>query len=408
MSIFYHTETLSNGLRIIHLPTESPVAYCGYAVNVGTRDEEEDEFGMAHFVEHLLFKGTKHRSSWHILNRMEVVGGELNAYTSKEETFIYSTFLETHVERAIELLSDLVFHSTFPQSEIEKEVEVILDEINSYKDNPSELIYDEFENMMFAHHDLGHNILGVAEHLEQFDTAKGVAFMAKHYTPDNMVFFSMGKTDFRKIKRLVEKYAGEISTKVVQKPRIAPVVAPGKTIIEEKETHQSHVIIGVPAYSLHDENRLSLYMINNILGGPGMNSKLNLALRERHGYVYSVESNLTSYSDTGVLAIYFGSDPKNREKCIHLIHKEISGLRDRAFTDKQLSAAKKQIMGQMGVSVDNKESMVLAMGKSFLHFNRFDSLDQVYKRLENISSSQILSVSNEILDASKLYTLIYK
>ena len=408
MTTQYHTHTLTNGLRIIHLPTQSPVAYCGYAVNVGTRDEEPGEFGMAHFVEHLVFKGTQKRNSWHILNRMEVVGGELNAYTSKEETFVHATFLETHVERAVELLSDLVFHSRFPQSEIEKEVEVILDEINSYKDNPSELIYDEFENLMFANHELGHNILGEAAHLESFTTNSGLAFMAKHYTPDNMVFFSMGCTDFKKIVRLLEKHAGHIHTKAQHKSRIAPETTVGQSRKEKIDTHQSHVIIGARAYSLHHPNRLALYLLNNILGGPGMNSRLNLALRERHGYVYSVESNLTSYSDTGVLAIYFGSDPKNRDKCIKLIQKEIDLLRTTALSEKQLTAAKKQLMGQIGISVDNRESMVLAMGKSFLHFNRFESLEQVSKRIDALTTVQLLEVAQEVFDESQLFRLIYE
>jgi predicted Zn-dependent peptidase len=404
----YLTHTLSNGLRIIHKPTLSPVAYCGYAVNVGTRDEEPGEFGMAHFVEHLLFKGTQKRNSWHILNRMETVGGELNAYTSKEETFVYSTFLETHIERAIELISDLVFHSQFPQAEIEKEVEVILDEINSYKDNPAELIYDEFENLMFANHPLGHNILGEAAHLQSFTTAHGKAFMAKHYTPDNMIFFSMGQTDFKKIVRLLEKLAGAVESAPNLTKRLAPNPTMGQFLRENHDTHQSHVVMGARAYHLHHPNRLALYFINNLLGGPGMNSRLNLALRERHGYVYSVESNLTTYSDTGLITIYFGSDPKNREKCIQLVNKEIRILRDKKLTDLQLSAAKKQMMGQMGISIDNRESLALAMGKSFLHFNRFDSLEQVYTRINQLTTTQLLDVTNEIFDESQLFSLVFE
>ena len=408
MTAQYQTHTLSNGLRIIHLPTQSTVAYCGYAVNVGTRDEEADEFGMAHFVEHLLFKGTKKRNSWHILNRMEVVGGELNAYTSKEETFVHATFLESHIERAIELLSDLVYHSRFPEAEIEKEIDVILDEINSYKDNPSELIYDEFENLLFANHALGHNILGEAAHLEQFSTERGLLFTKKHYTPDNMIFFSMGATKFEKIIRLLEKHAGDIHTKAEHKNRIAPSAISGVQRMEEHDTHQSHVIIGARGYSLHHPNRLALYLINNILGGPGMNSRLNLALRERHGYVYSVESNLTSYSDTGVLAIYFGSDPKNRIKCIKLIEKEIELLRTKALTEKQLTAAKKQLMGQIGISVENRESLALAMGKSFLHFNRFESIEDVSRRIDQLTTTQLLEVANDVFDPSQLFHLIYE
>ncbi len=404
----YQTHILSNGLRLIHMPTTSPVAYCGFAVNAGTRDEEQDEFGMAHFVEHMLFKGTQKRKSMHILNRMEAVGGELNAYTSKEETFVYSVFLEEHLERAVELLSDLVFHSSFPQNEIDKETDVILDEIGSYKDNPSELIYDEFENLMFAEHPLGHNILGETSHLENFTTKHGFAFVQKHYVPGNMIFFSMGKTDFRKVIRLAEKYAGGIPSGDVIRQRAAPQPIIGKVVRENHDTHQSHVMIGARAYSLHDKNRLALYLINNILGGPGMNSRLNLALRERHGYVYSVESSLTSYTDTGLIAIYFGSDPKNRDKCIRLIDKELATLRDKKLTSLQFNAAKKQLMGQMGVSVDNHESMVLAMGKSFLHFNKFESIEEVYHRIEALTVEQLLEVTNEIFDPKQLFTLMFE
>jgi len=405
----YQTYTLANGLRVVHMPSDSPVAYCGYAVNAGTRDEEPHQFGMAHFVEHLLFKGTQKRRSVHILNRMEAVGGELNAYTSKEETFVYSIFLEEHIERAVELLSDLVFHSTFPQSEIEKERDVILDEIGSYKDNPSELIYDEFENLLFDGNDLGHNILGGTESLESFTTADALAFVAKHYVPSNMIFFSMGKTDFRKIVRLLEKYAGSVSVGEVLKNRVVPQpITTGKVVTENHDTHQAHVLIGGRGYSLHDKNRLALYLINNILGGPGMNSRLNLALRERHGYVYSVESTLTSYTDTGVFAIYFGSDPKNRDKCIRLIHKELALLRDKSMTSVQFNAARKQLVGQLGVSVDNKENLALALGKSFLHFNKFESLEEVYQRIEALTAGQLLEVANEVFDPQRLYTLMFE
>ncbi len=409
MTDHYQTYTLANGLRVVHMPSDSPVAYCGYAVNVGTRDEEPHQFGMAHFVEHLLFKGTEKRRSVHILNRMEAVGGELNAYTSKEETFVYSIFLEEHIERAVELLSDLVFHSTFPQNEIEKERDVILDEIGSYKDNPSELIYDEFENLLFEGHELGHNILGDTESLESFTTADALAFVAKHYVPSNMVFFSMGRTDFKKIIRLIEKYASSVPSCEIIKHRKTPLpVTNCKAVTENHDTHQAHVLMGSRGYSLHDKNRLALYMVNNILGGPGMNSRLNLALRERHGYVYSVESTLTSYTDTGVFAIYFGSDPKNRDKCIRLIDKELALLRNKKMTSLQLNAAKKQLMGQLGVSVDNRENLALAVGKSFLHFNKFESLEEVNKRIEALTAKQLLEISNEVFDPKHLYTLMFE
>jgi len=408
MQKLYKEHLLDNGLRIVHLPSDSPVAYCGFAVNVGARDELSHEFGMAHFVEHLLFKGTRKRNSWHILNRMEAVGGELNAYTSKEETFVYSTFLENHFERATELLSDLVFSSRFPAAEIEKEVDVILDEINSYKDNPSELIYDEFENRLFAGHALGHNILGSEESLTSFTTESGLSFIDRFYSPSNMVFFSMGRTDFSRIVKWVNKYAGAVPDFTCARRRVSPDAVSGARFVENHDTHQSHVIIGARGFDLHHDKRLALYLLNNILGGPGMNSRLNLMLRERHGYVYSVESTLTSYTDTGLITIYFGSDPKNRDKCISLVQKEIKKMRDTALTGLQLAAAKKQLVGQLGVSVDNRESLFLALGKSYLHFNRFESLEDVYQRIDSLTVGTLLDVANEIFDESRIFSLIFE
>ncbi len=408
MQKLYQEHLLDNGLRIVHLPSDSPVAYCGFAVNVGARDELVTEFGMAHFVEHLLFKGTNKRNSWHILNRMETVGGELNAYTSKEETFVYSMFLESHFERATELLCDLVFSSRFPATEIEKEVDVILDEINSYKDNPSELIYDEFENRLFAGHELGHNILGTEESLTGFTTDNGLSFVSRFYSPSNMVFFSMGRTNFQRIVKWVNKYAGHVPDFTCSCKRVCPSLVSGSQFLENHDTHQSHVIIGARGYDLHHDKRLALYLLNNILGGPGMNSRLNLILRERHGYVYSVESTLTSYTDTGLIAIYFGSDPKNRDKCISLIQKEIVKLRNNALTSQQFAAAKKQLVGQIGVSVDNRESLFLALGKSYLHYNRFESLDDVYRRLDSLSVGILWDVANEIFDESQIFSLIFE
>ena len=342
----YFSHILPNGLRIVHLPSASPVSYCGFAVNAGTRDEEMDEFGLAHFVEHMIFKGTEKRKSWHILNRMENVGGELNAYTTKEETFVYSIFMEEHFRRAFELLSDLVFHSQFPEQEIEKEVDVILDEINSYEDSPSELIFDEFENLLFDGHALGHNILGDEQSLLGFGSESGKSFMRRFYAPENMVFFSMGRIPFKKIVQMAESTLSDID--------------------------QAHVLIGGRAYSMHDEKRLPLFLLNNLLGGPGMNNRLNVSLREKNGLVYNVESNVTSYTDTGLASIYFGTDPKNKEKAIRLVYKELAKLREVKLTATQLAAAKKQVIGQLGVSGDNREGLFLGLGKSFLHYNRYD------------------------------------
>ncbi|MDL2255074.1 insulinase family protein [Parabacteroides sp. OttesenSCG-928-K15] len=404
----YHAHQLQNGLRVVHLPMDSPVSYCGFAIHAGTRDENPDEFGLAHFVEHMLFKGTAKRKSWHILNRMENVGGELNAYTTKEETFVYSVFMEEHFSRAFELLADLVFHSQFPAQEIEREVDVILDEINSYEDSPSELIYDEFENQLFNGHALGHNILGDEASLLGFRPETGKSFLHRFYVPQRMVFFSMGRRPFSKILKEVEKALSEINIPGQELNRQAPsLVAPHHKTVK-KETHQAHVLIGSRAYSMHDEKRLPLFLLNNILGGPGMNSRLNVSLREKNGLAYNVESSIISYTDTGLANIYFGTDPKNMEKSLRLVHKELDKFRNIKLSTSQLHAAKKQVVGQMGVSNDNKEGLFLGLGKSFLHYNRYDTIEDVFAKIEKITGEEILEVANEVFHKEKLFSLIYQ
>lgn len=404
----YQSHILPNGLRVVHLPMDSPVSYCGYAINAGTRDEEQGEFGLAHFVEHMLFKGTDRRSSWHILNRMENVGGELNAYTTKEETFVYSVFMEEHFNRAVDLLTDLVFHSRFPQQEIEKEVDVILDEINSYEDSPAELIYDEFENLLFNGHALGHHILGDEASLLGFTTETGKKFMQRFYVPSNMVFFSMGRKDFGKIVKLVEQTVGAIYDPLEKTDRNPPSLITPCSKKVKKDTHQAHVLLGGRAYSMYDEKRLSLFLLNNILGGPGMNSRLNVVLREKNGLVYNIESSLTSYTDTGVAGIYFGTDPRNLKKALRLVDREISRLRDTKLSDVQLAAAKKQVIGQLGVSADNKEGLFLGLGKSFLHYNRYDTLPDVFEKIVNLTAENIQEVANDIFAEDHLFSLIYE
>ena len=404
----YFSHILPNGLRIVHLPSASPVSYCGFAVNAGTRDEEMDEFGLAHFVEHMIFKGTEKRKSWHILNRMENVGGELNAYTTKEETFVYSIFMEEHFRRAFELLSDLVFHSQFPEQEIEKEVDVILDEINSYEDSPSELIFDEFENLLFDGHALGHNIWGDEQSLLGFGSESGKSFMRRFYAPENMVFFSMGRIPFKKIVQMAESTLSDIAFPMAARNRTAPGELLPVSRQIHKDTHQAHVLIGGRAYSMHDEKRLPLFLLNNLLGGPGMNNRLNVSLREKNGLVYNVESNVTSYTDTGLASIYFGTDPKNKEKAIRLVYKELAKLREVKLTATQLAAAKKQMIGQLGVSGDNREGLFLGLGKSFLHYNRYDTLPEVFAKVEKLTAGEIREVANEIFAPERLFSLIYQ
>jgi predicted Zn-dependent peptidase len=401
------TYTLKNGIRIVHKPDNSPVSYCGFAINAGTRDEKETEAGMAHFIEHMLFKGTTRRKAWHIINRLEDVGGELNAYTTKEETFIYATVLSDDFERAMELCSDIVFHSVFPQNEIEKEVEVIIDEINSYNDSPAELIFDDFEDLIFQGYPIGKNILGNQESLQSFTTKSAHDFIDHNYCTDQIVFFSLGNISFKKILRWAEKYMGNIQEKKSGNKRAAPDIYIPQQIKTKKDTYQTHTIIGNRAYSLSDKKRLGLYLLNNILGGPGMNSRLNLVLRERNGLAYNIESCYTAYSDTGIICIYFGTDLKNMEKSQQLILMELKKIKNKKLTDIQLTKAKRQLLGQLAISQENKESQSLSLGKSFLYFNRFESMEEVNKRVEAITANQLQEIAHEIFDDKQLSVLTF-
>ena len=405
----YNTFILPNGLRIIHTPSTTNVTYCGFAVDAGTRDEYPDEQGMAHFVEHLIFKGTRKRRAWHILNRMENVGGDLNAYTNKEETVIYSAFLKEHFARAVELLTDIVFSSTFPQQEIAKEVEVIIDEIQSYEDSPAELIFDDFEELIFPDHPLGRNILGEPEQLRRFGSQDALRFVGRYYKPTNMVFFVQGDIDFKRFVRTVEKAtAGIPFSEVEGYQRQAPLPYQPRQLVSHKDTHQAHVMIGGRGYTAYDESRTGLYLHNTILGGLGMNSRLNVSLREKRGLVYTVESNLTAYTDTGTFCIYFGCDQEDADYCTELVHKELKKLCAPALTSTQLHAAKKQIIGQIGVASDNFENNALDMAKCFLHYKRYEEKEEIFQRIEALTSSQLLQISNEMFSENYLSTLTYK
>ena len=405
--MIYHTHTLSNGLRIIHAPNQSAVAYCGFAIDAGTRDEADTEQGMAHFVEHLIFKGTQKRHAWHILNRMEHVGGDLNAYTNKEETVVYSAFLAEHFPRAVELLADIVFHSTYPQAEIDKEVEVIIDEIQCYEDSPSELIFDDFEELIFPNHPLGRNILGKPHLLHQFKSEDALRFTSRYYRPDNMVFFVQGNIEFKRVIRSVEKAVSDIPATTTERQRKSPLAYLPQTRTVHRDTHQAHVMIGSRGYDAHNEKRTALYLLNNILGGPGMNSRLNVSLRERSGLVYNVEANLTSYTDTGVFCIYFGTEHQQVERCIRLVQKELRKLREKPLSTLQMTAAKKQIIGQIGVARDNAENTALGMAKTFLHYHKMDDPQEVFQRIEALTAKELWEVSNEMFEENYLSTLIY-
>ena len=446
----YNTYTLDNGLRIIHLPSDSKVVYCGYQINAGTRDEEPGEEGLAHFCEHVTFKGTERRKAWHILNCLESVGGDLNAYTNKEGTVYYSAILKEHIARAVDLLSDIVFHSVYPQAEIDKEVEVICDEIESYNDSPAELIYDEFENILFKDSSLGHNILGTAEQVRSFTTEDALRFTRKLYRPDNAIFFAYGDIDFKKLVKLVGRaladddsgklaeedchanFSGDTGfagardseiTQMSQAPQMTqisrgaidsmgsmdPMGSPaGQTIVMQKNTHQAHVMIGTRAYDVNDDRRMPLYLLNNMLGGPGMNAKLNLALREHNGLVYTVESTMVSYGDTGTWSIYFGCDEHDVKRCLRLVRKELDKFMQKPLSDAQLKAAKKQIKGQIGVACDNRENFALDFGKSFLHYGWEKNVDRLYEQVDEITAAQIQAVAQELFDKDRLTTLIFK
>ena len=420
----YNTYTLDNGLRIIHLPSDSKVVYCGYQINAGTRNEEPGEEGLAHFCEHVTFKGTERRKAWHILNCLESVGGDLNAYTNKEGTVYYSAILKEHIARAVDLLTDIVFHSVYPQAEIDKEVEVICDEIESYNDSPAELIYDEFENIIFKGSPLGHNILGTAEQVRSFKTEDALRFTRKLYRPDNAIFFAYGDIDFKKLVRLLKKSFLSEERRVKREKFNSPEAQAqfniqhstfntqhsfeGQTIVMQKNTHQAHVMIGTRAYDVNDSRRMPLYLLNNMLGGPGMNAKLNLALREHNGLVYTVESTMVAYGDTGVWSIYFGCDEHDVKRCLRLVRKELDKFMQKPLSEAQLKAAKKQIKGQVGVACDNRENFALDFGKSFLHYGWEKNVDRLYEQVDEITAEQIQAVAQELFDKDRLTTLIFR
>lgn len=395
----YQTHTLSNGLRVIHCEYPSQISYCGIVVNAGARDEYPDEYGAAHFVEHLLFKGTKKRKAHHIANRMENVGGDLNAYTTKEETFIYATFLTPYFSRATELLGDVVFNSIFPEKQLEREREVILDEINAYIDSPAELIYDDFENQLFSGHDIGHYILGSPKSLHSIDRVKIKHFVRRQYVPHRMVFFSYGRTPFPRVVQMAKRYFSiELPNNGIPKKRVPPTLAIPASSTMQKHTAQTHVMMGCRTYPMSDKRRFPLYLIHNILGGGSLNSRLNNSLREKHGLVYNVESNAVLYSDTGLFYIYFACDPKHSQKCIKLINKEIDKLKEIPLTPLQLSLAKKQWIGHMGIAYENNENVALSMAKNFLHENAILSFDEIASHIESITSQQIIEVANDVFN----------
>ena len=409
----YQTAVLENGLRIIALSTTSPVVYCGYQLNVGTANELPDEEGIAHFCEHVTFKGTTRRTAIDVIQCLEQVGGDLNAFTTKTDTVYYSAILKDHLPRAIDLLTDIVFHSVYPQKEINKEVEVICDEIESYNDSPAELIYDEFENLIFRGHPLGHSILGTSERVRRFTTDDAIRFTKQYYLPMNSVFFAYGDVDFECLLRLLEKENGA-KVKVideVEKPvesSLPPLSEYQPQVVEiDKHTHQAHVMIGNRAYSIHDKRRMALYLLNNILGGPCMSARLNLALRERRGLVYTVESTMVSYSQTGLWSVYFGCDADNRAECMRLVRAELDRFMSVPLSDEELSIAKQQLKGQIGIACDNRENLALDFGKVFLHYGWKKDITALYRDIDAITAEDVQQVACELFPEERLTKLVY-
>lgn len=420
------TSVLPCGMRVVAVPSITNVVYCGIAIKTGTRNEKTHESGMAHFCEHLSFKGTHHKSSRQIINYMESVGGDLNAYTGKEETIYYATFLKEHFAKAANILTDMVLGSTYPENEMNKEVEVVIDEIESYNDSPSELIFDEFENLIFKGHPLGRNILGESDKLRQLNRKDVCQFIKRNYRPENMVFFLYGQIPGKKVVETLNKAIENVSKSLDEDSPLYPVLCLNQTeqndeldgttlpeylaeqINKNKDTHQAHVMIGTRAYSHKDPRHIALYLLNNILGGPGMSSRFNIILRENNGLVYTVESVMTTYTDTGLWSVYFGCDAHDVKRCIRLIKKELEKWTKQPISEHALAAAKRQIKGQIGVSYDNFENVALAMGKTYLHYNVVRNRDTLYQKIDELTAQQLHEVACDLFNPDKLSILIYE
>jgi len=407
------TFLMPGGLRIICAAANTDVVYCGLAVDAGTRDELESESGMAHFTEHMSFKGTKRRTARQIINHLESVGGELNAFTGKEETVYHATILGEHLPRAIDLLMDIVFHSIYPQEQMDKEVEVVIDEIESYNDQPSELIYDEFEGICFRGHPLGRNILGQAEVLRATKSIDMQHFVMRQYQPARMVLFAYGNLVPQDVARLVEKSINryglpELDQHPTKRRQPDSMQIQESKIIRHKDTHQAHVMIGTRSFAANDDRYLSMFLLNNILGGPSMSSRLNLSLREKNGLVYTVESNLVGCTDAGLWTTYFGCDAEDVSRCRQLVMNEIKKLTDSPMPQRAFDVARCQLKGQIGISYDCYENVAIGMAKRYLHYNRILSKQQLFDQLDALTPLHLLDVAQTIFAKEKIQTLIYK
>jgi predicted Zn-dependent peptidase len=399
--------TLPNGLRVAFQSVKNQVAHAGITVLAGSRFERPEEEGLAHFLEHCIFKGTNKRKAFHVLSRLDSVGGELNAYTGKEEICIYASFSKTYLSRTLELLADIVFHSTFPEKEIQREKEVVVDEINSYLDSPSDCIFDEFESLIFKDHPLGRNILGTEDTVHSFTRSHLVEYVTRYFGPENMVLSIVGQFSEKRIKDLTQRFFGEYNG-VGREPVLnhfdaySPV-----SIIKDKSNYQSHGLIGGMAYPYKANERKGMVLLNNILGGPALNSRLSLTVREKYGYSYSVESNYTPYADTGFFSIYFGTDKRHVEKAKRVIMSELRKLRETKLGIVQLSKAKEQLKGHLALASESNSGLMLALGKSVLIFDQIDTTKEIYKGIDVITADDLIRIANTVFNEELLTYLIY-
>lgn len=399
--------TLPNGLQVIHQQSQGEIAHFGLFVNVGSRDEQPNNTGLAHMLEHCMFKGTQKRKAFHILNRLDAVGGELNAYTTKETTTIHASFLKQYYSRAIELIADIAFNASFPEKEIAREKLIILDEFYAYKENPSDQIFEDFDAQMYPNHPLGRNILGSTAHIKKASRKSVIDFYKSYYHTENMVLASVGNITTKQLKKWVEKYFDFASAGGKMPQRVAPTEIDTKDVLVKKNVHQAHIVLGGRAYSAEHKNKRALILLNNILGGPSLNNKLNLNISEKHGFAYHLESNYNSFSDAGEFSIYMGTDYKQLDKSLTLLHNELKKFRNKPLGTAQLSLAKQQIKGQIAMGNESGLNVMLALGKSLLSYKKVDTIHQVYEQIDAITASDLMEVANEIFDSSKLGSLIY-
>jgi predicted Zn-dependent peptidase len=404
----YELITLKNGIRVIHLQvSHTKISHCGFILDIGSRDENVNQQGLAHFWEHMAFKGTKKRKSFHVINRLEALGGELNAYTTKEKICFYASVLDVHYEKAFELLKDITFHSIFPAKEIDKERSVILEEMSMYDDTPEDAIQDNFESVIYGSHPLGYNILGTKESVNSFKRSDFKKFIKENFDTRKLIFSSVGNIPFEKVKAWAEKYLSDIPAVSSKHKRILFKKYTPKIVEKIRPIHQAHCMIGLPAYPLKDEKRIPFYMLVNLLGGPGMNSRLNLSLRERHGYVYSVEASYNSFIDTGLFSIYFGTEKKQLQKSVSLVLKELKKLKEVPLGSMQLHSCKVQLMGQLAMSDENKVSFMQMMARSMLDLDEVVSLEAIFKKIKGISARQLRQLANESFREDEFSYLTY-